>query len=137
MNIVNTYKDHPAILMWAIGNEMDYVPDHPSYNLKLWDAVNDVAHAIHVADPAHPVITVTGTGNKDKMEDIVRLLPDIDALGINTYGDIGEIPAWMRKYHLDKPYIITEWGPGPLAGPFEQMGVTCGGNQHRKGSGLL
>ena len=111
MKIVNTYKNHPAILMWAIGNEMDFVPDHPAYNLKLWDAVNDVAHAIHVADPAHPVITVTGTGRKDKMADIVRLLPDIDALGINSYADIGEIPVWTKKYHLDKPYIITEWGP--------------------------
>ncbi len=111
MDIVKKYRDHPAILMWAIGNEMDYVPDRPSYNLKLWGAVNDIAKAIHKADPAHPVITVTGTGNKKKMKDIVAMLPDIDALGINTYGDINEIPGWIRKYHLDKPYIITEWGP--------------------------
>ncbi len=111
MDIVKKYREHPAILMWAIGNEMDYVPDRPSYNLKLWDAVNDIAKAIHEEDPAHPAITVTGTGNKEKMKDIVAMLPDIDAIGINTYGDINEIPGWIRKYHLDKPYIITEWGP--------------------------
>ena len=111
LDIVKKYRDHPAILMWAIGNEMDYIPDRPSYNLKLWEAVNDIAKAIHKADPAHPVITVTGTGNKEKMKDIVAMLPDIDAIGINTYGDINEIPGWIRKYHLDKPYIITEWGP--------------------------
>ena len=24
--IVETYKDHPALLMWAIGNELDHIP---------------------------------------------------------------------------------------------------------------
>ncbi|HYW95676.1 MAG TPA: glycoside hydrolase family 2 TIM barrel-domain containing protein [Bacteroidales bacterium] len=111
MEIVGRYKNHPSILVWAIGNELDYVPDNPDYNKDLWLAVNGIAKAIHAVDPAHPVITVTGTGRKYKMKDIVDMLPDIDALGINTYGDIYEIPDWVRKYNLDKPYIITEWGP--------------------------
>lgn len=112
MNQVETYKNHPAILMWAIGNELDYVPDHPEdYNLKLWDAINEIASAIHETDPNHPAITVVGTGRKYKMADIVSRTPDLDALGINSYGDIYQIPEWVREYSLNKPYLITEWGP--------------------------
>lgn len=112
MQQVEKYKDHPAVLMWAIGNELDYVPDHPEqYNLKLWDAINDIAQAIHEVDSNHPAITVVGTGRKYKMADIVSRTPDLDALGINSYGDIYEVPEWVRAYDLDKPYLITEWGP--------------------------
>lgn len=104
-------RDHPAVMMWAIGNEMDYIPGDSEYNPKLWDAVNDVAKMIHEVSPRHPVITVTGTGRKQKLEEMVARLSDIDALGINCYGDIGEVPDWVRKYNLNKPYVITEWGP--------------------------
>lgn len=111
LEIIEEYKDHPAILMWAIGNELDYVPGNPNYNLKLWDAVNDIAVAIKKSDPNHPVITVVGTGRKEKLKDIIIQVPAIDALGINSYGDIYDIPLWVRTYNLNKPYIITEWGP--------------------------
>jgi hypothetical protein len=108
---IEKYKDHPALLMWAIGNELDYVPDNPDYNQALWKAVNDIAIMIHALDPYHPAITVIGTGRKYKMEHIKEKLPDIDALGINSYGDIYEIPDWVKEYELEKPYLITEWGP--------------------------
>ncbi|MFW5760696.1 MAG: glycoside hydrolase family 2 TIM barrel-domain containing protein [Cyclobacteriaceae bacterium] len=112
MQLVEKYKEHPAILMWAIGNELDYVPAHPeNYNLKLWDAINEIAKAINATDPYHPAITVVGTGRKIKMADIVERTPDLDALGINSYGDIYQIPDWVREYNLNKPYLITEWGP--------------------------
>ncbi len=109
--LVNKYKSYPAIMMWAIGNEMDYLPGDREFNLKLWDAVNGVAKMIHQEDPAHPVITVVGTGGKSKLEKMVKMLPHIDALGINSYADIGSVPDWVRQYNLNKPYIITEWGP--------------------------
>jgi beta-galactosidase/beta-glucuronidase len=109
--IVRKYKSYPAIMMWAIGNEMDYLPGDADFNLKLWDAVNQVAKMIHQEDPSHPAITVVGTGGKSKLENMVKMLPDVDALGINSYADIGSVPAWVRQYNLNKPYIITEWGP--------------------------
>ena len=45
-NFVRMYRDHPAVLMWSIGNEAD-----ASYtNYRLWDAVNDIAAMIHEED---------------------------------------------------------------------------------------
>ena len=111
IEIVNEHKDHPAVLMWAIGNELDHVPGQEEYNLKMWDAVNDVAETIHKVDPHHPAMTVIGSGRKEKLKDLIERCPDLDLLGMNAYGDIGEIPEWLRKYNWNRPYAVTEWGP--------------------------
>ncbi|MGB9746474.1 MAG: glycoside hydrolase family 2 TIM barrel-domain containing protein [Bacteroidales bacterium] len=129
--IVNQTKDHPAVLMWAIGNELDYIPPLKPFNPKLWDAINDVAKAIHAADPDHPVMTVIGTSLMQKVSDIVRQCPDLDLLGINSYGDIYELQNTLLKYGWTKPYVVTEWGPDgywevkktPWGAPYEQTGL--------------
>ncbi|NNK80441.1 MAG: hypothetical protein HKO93_03000, partial [Flavobacteriales bacterium] len=36
---VEQYKDHPAILLWGVGNEVDLFYS----NLKVWDAIQDIA----------------------------------------------------------------------------------------------
>jgi len=109
--IVETYRDHPAVLAWAIGNELDHVPGKEEYNLNMWNAINDIAIMIHEVDPHHPAMTVIGTGRKYKLKDLMERCPDLDMLGVNSYADIWEIPAWLRKYNWNKPYAITEWGP--------------------------
>ena len=55
VSIVKKTKDHPAVLMWAIGNELDFVPPLEPFNPRVWDAVNQAARAIHAVDPNHPV----------------------------------------------------------------------------------
>jgi hypothetical protein len=52
---VNEYKEHPAVLMWSIGNEADarYT------NYRLWDAVNDITEMIHEEDSLHPSMSAT------------------------------------------------------------------------------
>ena len=49
---VRRFKDHPALLMWAVGNELelDFEQDEPF----IWTAVNDMAKMIHEEDPDHP-----------------------------------------------------------------------------------
>ncbi|MDP3914739.1 MAG: glycoside hydrolase family 2 TIM barrel-domain containing protein [Bacteroidota bacterium] len=61
IEIVRNTKDHPAVMMWSIGNELDYIPGTKPFNPKMWDAVNDAAKAIKAIDPNHPVMTVIGT----------------------------------------------------------------------------
>ena len=128
VSIVNQTKDHPAVLMWAIGNELDYIPPYEPFNPKVWDAVNQAAQAIHSIDPHHPVMTVIGTSMMFKVKDIVKRCPDIDLLGINTYGDLYTLNDTLIKYGWAKPYVITEWGPDgywevpktPWRAPYEQ-----------------
>lgn len=113
MQIVREVKDHPAVLMWSLGNELDFIQanikDH--YNLKVWDAVNALAKEIHQIDPNHPIMTVVGSIEEDKIRQLNQNCPEIDLLGVNEYGDLLDIPIWLRKYGWKKPYVVTEWGP--------------------------
>lgn len=131
VSIVRKTKDHPAVLMWAIGNELDFVPPLEPFNPRVWDAVNQAAKAIHATDPNHPVMTVIGTSMMGKVADIVKRCPDLDLLGINTYGDIYTLPLTLEKYGWTKPYLISEWGPDGYwevrkttwGAPYEQTGL--------------
>jgi hypothetical protein len=130
VKIVTQTKDHPAVLMWTIGNELDFVPPNNPFNPKVWDAVNEAAKAIKAIDPNHPVMTVIGTSQMEKVADIVKRCPDLDLLGINTYGDIYTLPETLKKFGWEKPYLIAEWGPDGYwevrktqwGAPYEQTG---------------
>lgn len=105
--IVKAYKDHPAILMWGIGNEMDLFYS----DFKVWNAVDDIAKMIKEVDPNHPTMTVTAGLDVAEVQLIQERAPHIDVYGINTYGGLIGIDKEMRAYGWDKPYVITEWGP--------------------------
>lgn len=109
--IVEENKDHPAVLMWAVGNELDHIPGDLDYNLKMWDAVNDIAGMIKEIDPNHPVMTVVGYGKLEKIDDIKERCPNLDLLGVNAYAAVLNVPEWLREYGWNKPYVVTEWGP--------------------------
>ena len=50
---VLAHKDHPALLTWFIGNELNFDFTNP----KVYDAVNDAAELIKSIDPHHPTTT--------------------------------------------------------------------------------
>jgi len=65
---VERFKDHPALLVWSIGNEAE-----ASYtNLKLWDAINDIAKMIHETDPNHPTTTTLASSNVNHIKNIIE-----------------------------------------------------------------
>ncbi len=102
---VTELKDHPALLIWVIGNELNF-----EKNPRVWDAVNAISREIHRIDPHHPT-TTTLAGFKKETADLVRSrAPDLDLICFQMYGDIINLPRYLREAHWDKPYIITEWG---------------------------
>lgn len=101
------YKDHPALLIWCVGNEYEL-----NYsNEKVWTAVNDIAKMIKEEDSNHPVATVTAGTNSEKLKFVKEELTDIDIYGINTYADVVNVKGVLDRGEYDKPYMITEWGP--------------------------
>jgi hypothetical protein len=106
-SIVEKLKDHPALLLWGIGNEVDLFYT----NTKVWNAVQDIAAMIHRIDPNHPTSTVTAGLDSNEVQLIKKNAPDIDIYGINTYGDIGQVPANIKRFGWEGPYLIAEWGP--------------------------
>ena len=119
--VVKKFKDHPALLMWGIGNEYDL-----NYkNIKVWDAVNDIAKMIHEIDPNHPTSTVTAGMDSMKVYYLKTKAPAVDIYGINTYGDIGNIKQNVRRFAWNGPYMITEWGPnGHWESPKTEWGTS-------------
>jgi len=105
--MVKKYKDHPALLMWSIGNEVDLFYS----NTKVWHVVQDIAKMIHEVDPNHPTNTVTAGLDEKEVALIMERAPDIDIYAINTYGEVGEIREKIRRSGWTKPYIVAEWGP--------------------------
>jgi hypothetical protein len=104
---VREYKDHPALLLWGIGNEYEL-----NYsNTKVWAAVNDIAKMVHEEDPNHPTSTVTAGTNAEKLKFVMDELTEIDIYGVNTYADIGSVKSVIKDGGYTKPYMITEWGP--------------------------
>jgi hypothetical protein len=101
------YKDHPALLAWGIGNELNL----QYKNAKVWNAVNDISKMIHQLDPNHPTMTVLAGINKTLVDYIKERATDIDLLAINTYGGLATLPKTIRQSGWNGAYMVTEWGP--------------------------
>ena len=120
--IVLRYKDHPAVLLWGIGNEMEgfEAGDNPA----IWTAVNDVAAMVKELDPHHPTITVTAEIGGARIENVHTRCPDVDIHGINSYGGAPSLAERFRDAGASKPYVITEFGPvGPWEMPKTEWGA--------------
>jgi hypothetical protein len=104
---IDQFKDHPALLMWGIGNEVDLMYT----NTKVWSVINEIATYAHQVDPNHPTCTVTAGLDADEVKWIQKDCPAIDIYGINTYKDIEGIGKRVKEFGWKGPYVITEWGP--------------------------
>ena len=111
---VRKYKDHPAILLWGVGNEME----GDGRNSAIWQAIDHIASEIRKLDPSHPTMTVIAElgDNANKASSIDRYCPNIDIIGVNSYGSISSLAERYRKAGIQKPYVVTEHGP---RGPWE------------------
>jgi hypothetical protein len=104
--IVLRYKDHPAVLLWGIGNEMEGFTDGD--NPAIWSAVNDVAAMVKELDPAHPTMTVTAEIGGERIAGAHERSPAIDIHGINSYGgapSLAERPSSDRPAHGKHPKV--------------------------------
>ena len=107
MKLVRQVKDHPALMIWGLGNEMEGTGD----NAAIYAHIESLAQMIKKEDPNHPVMTVIAEIGGKKVEAIHKLCPSISIIGINSYGGAASLPERYRKLGGTKPYIVTEFGP--------------------------
>jgi hypothetical protein len=105
-NEVLKYKDHPALLFWLVGNELNKSYTNPS----VWDAVDDVAEMIHELDPNHPVTTPLAGFKPHVIEEIRARAPAIDFISLQMYGSLFGLPDMIAETGFDEPFMVTEWG---------------------------
>lgn len=104
---IEQYKDHPAVLMWGLGNEME----GDGSDAGVWMAVNQAAALAHELDPNHPTMTVIAELGGEKVRNLHRFCPEIDVVGINSYAGLQSIPERYAEAGGTKPYVVTEFGP--------------------------
>jgi beta-galactosidase/beta-glucuronidase len=100
------YKDHPAVLFWLVGNELNHSYSNPA----VWDAVNDVAEMIHELDPNHPVTTPISGFKPDVIAEIQARAPAIDFISFQMYGSLFGLPDLIAETGFQEPFMMTEWG---------------------------
>jgi hypothetical protein len=127
-------KDHPALLIWAIGNELNLRYTNP----KVWDAVNDISQMIHQVDPNHPTTTTLAGISRREVQEIKERAPDLDILSFQVYGKLEQLPKQVRDYGWDGPYMVTEWGAtGHWEVPRTSWGVPIEENSSVKAKNYL
>ena len=99
-------KDHPALLVWGIGNELNLHYTNP----KVWDAVNDISKMIHEIDPNHLTTTSLAGLAQKEVDHIKERCSDLDILSVQMYGDLPDLPNLIKKFGWEGPYMVTEWG---------------------------
>ncbi len=108
--VVHRLKLHPAVLIWALGNEIE-LNATDEQRLAAWKALEQLARAVKREDPGHPVIVVLAGPGQNKLRELDQYCPSLDAVGINTYGGILGLPETIAKQGFHRPYIVTEFGP--------------------------
>lgn len=131
---VAAYKDHPAVLVWLIGNELNLESTDPD----VWDAVGDLAEAIRALDPDHPVGTPLAGVDREALALLQARAPALDFVGLQVYGGIADLQAQLRDSGWRKPYLVTEWGPtGHWESPETAWGAPIEDDATRKAELLL
>ena len=127
-------KDHPALFIWAIGNELNLRAKNP----KVWDAVNDISKMIHEVDPNHLTTTTLAGISQNEIDLIKDRCADLDLLSVQLYGKIIELPKQIKDFGWNGPYMVTEWGAtGHWEVPKTTWGAPIEENSSLKASNYL
>jgi hypothetical protein len=135
---IETYKNHPNILCWVIGNELNLSGSGKTpVNPKVWDAVKDIVDYIHREDRNHPATTAFAGVSKEVIKVALERCPDLDFVSLQVYGSLGRIPEMAKAAEITKPYVITEFGPvGHWEMPRTEWGREIEETSAAKASGL-
>ncbi len=133
---VETFKNHPALLAWDLGNECNEM-ESINCSDQAWNWTNTIASAIRLADDSHPVISGMHSlkceaGNwtifdQSELTDMLtthpypRFTPKCNQEQLNTirngmhataesrfYGDIGGVPCFPEELGTLGPGICNE-----------------------------
>ncbi|CAE8588553.1 unnamed protein product [Polarella glacialis] len=110
IKIVDAVKDHPAILMWTIGNEWNYNGLYVGMNrAQCLARIGEIARLVRQADSAHPIASIYG--GLGQLDDAIARLPEIDVWAINSYRGLSFGNLFNTYASLSgKPMFFGEYG---------------------------
>jgi len=124
IEVVNSYKDHPALLLWGVGNEVYINTATDEEKTAYSKFLERICSKIKLLDDQHPVASVEAwTFGLEWWE---KYVPSLDIYGLNSYGPgAGMLSEELKKRDIKKPYVITEFGVmGAWDMPKDENGIT-------------
>jgi len=111
---IERFKDHPALRMWGVGNEVFWEMDPEMYPA-FEQAYVQIVDMFHEMDPHHPVIYRESEDRYvPEFIDMLRETGDMRPwllYGMNVYDqDIRPLLSRWPDYELDRPTLISEFG---------------------------
>ncbi len=121
------HRDHPALLMWGIGNEVAG-PDQA----RCFKEIDRAAKLVKALDPNHLTMTATAGVWPSHAALFAQHCPNVDVLGVNVYGGLPAISQEILRQGYSGPYVVTEFGPvghwessiTPWGAPIEQSSTS-------------
>ncbi|MCA9646227.1 MAG: hypothetical protein KC492_36300, partial [Myxococcales bacterium] len=109
VSAVNYFKDHPAVLMWIVGNEWNYNALYSSHSqAEVMARLQQASQAIHSLDPNHPVATNHG---EVPSAETLSTVSDPDLWALNLYPHLSFSDRFSRWASLtNKPVFVGEYG---------------------------
>ncbi len=106
---VAALRDHPAIIMWLVGNEWNYNTLYANLTFEeARDRVAQVARIIQREDATRPIGTVYG---ELPDEELIENLAIFDVWGINAYRGISFYDLFEQwSARTAKPMFLSEFG---------------------------
>lgn len=107
VNEVVKHRDHPALLFWGLGNEVEGDGTNAAY----WKQLEVLAQVVKALDPAHPTFTAVAGLSPEKAKGLNEHTPSLDFVGINTYAALNSLRKHLIKVGWTRPWVVTEFGP--------------------------
>lgn len=104
---IRAFREHPALLLWGLGNEQEGDGKNAAY----WKQLDALAQMLHREDPAHPACTAVAGLSAEKAAGLNEHSPHMDFVGINTYGALPGLREHLAKVKWTRPWVVTEFGP--------------------------
>lgn len=117
VQFIERYKRHPNVLGWILANEPNLVFDASGApamaDPAVYDALGQLSQYIHENDPYHPVtVSFSFTPSlASDIDDALSRIPELDFVSLQAYGALSVIPDFVNDTPIEKPFMITEYGP--------------------------
>jgi len=118
---VRTYRKHPGLLGWSLGNEVWGLLKHKYAQPYLTEVrhaevlyVEKLARRIKELDPNHPVFCAQESFDvSGAVADYATGAPSLDAICVNSYyeQEIAHLDQAVTHVDSSRPYVVSEFGP--------------------------
>ncbi len=95
ISLIKEYRNHPAIILWTVNNEMKFEQEPPRQIEKKWTILSDTIKAMRKADPTRPIVADSSYVRKEARAGYQQV---VKPLGLDD-GDVDDAHSYYGWYN--------------------------------------